>query len=729
MPELMDIVRGQGRRIDRVELELAAMRDRMARLEGQRSAAPAAPAAPMPAPPAPPPPPAAVPAAPPPPPAAAPAGWLPPVTAPPWAASRPPRQRVDVEEVLGGRVLGLAGGLAVLLGVAFLVAMAVDRGWIDEPTRIAIGFAGCTVLLAAAVWLYERRGHTQAALAAAGSAVAGLFATLTAGAQLYDLFPVPVSLAIAGAVGAAATALGLRWGARTFAALGLVGAVAAPLLVGAEQSGLTMSFVLLVLASAVTVGGVRRWEWLAPAASLTAAPQIVDWLSPTPETAGLLVVLALFWVVNVVAAGAIEWVGHEPKPRVASLVLIGGAGALAVIGGYFGLEELGHGDAANAWVGIMAAAHLALGLAATREAAISRDLSHAVLAGGLVLADVTVALTLDGIAVGIAWAASAVALAALARVVPAESVRLQLAAGAQLGLALLHVVAIDATPDELWGAHADLTASVTALGVLGLAALAAAQLLPRGAAGRGAGHAVALGVLAYLTAFVIDGPGLAVAWAVEAVAVMALARLGGDERPDRVATVAALGLLGLAVAHALAFEAVPRALVYGVDDLLDASIALAAFAAAALAMPRLLPRAEADARLALDSLAAAALVYLGSVAIVTAFQPGADTFESSVGLLDVRQQGQLLLSAFWAVTGVGALLVGLGRDRRAVRLGGFALLGIATAKVFLFDLSELESLYRVGSFVALGLLLLGAAFAWQRTRRNGDGDGAGLASS
>jgi uncharacterized membrane protein len=71
---------------------------------------------------------------------------------------------------------------------------------------------------------------------------------------------------------------------------------------------------------------------------------------------------------------------------------------------------------------------------------------------------------------------------------------------------------------------------------------------------------------------------------------------------------------------------------------------------------------------------------------------------------------------------VAALVAGLRRREAHVRWGGFALLGFATAKVFLFDLSALESLYRVGSFVGLGLLLLGGAFAYQRLRdANGNG--------
>ncbi len=116
--------------------------------------------------------------------------------------------------------------------------------------------------------------------------------------------------------------------------------------------------------------------------------------------------------------------------------------------------------------------------------------------------------------------------------------------------------------------------------------------------------------------------------------------------------------------------------------------------------------------------AAAALIVLttASTALVTPFQPGGDTAGLALGELGIRQQGQALLSALWALVGLGALVVGLVRDLRALRLAGLALLATAVAKVFLFDLSSLTSVYRVASFIALGLLLLCGAFAWQRIR-------------
>src|SRR5919112_329019 len=74
------------------------------------------------------------------------------VTAPPRPrpAPPPPRERpeIDLEELLGGRLLALVGGLAVVLGLAFLVALAVDRGWLDEVARTVLAFAGSGALLA-----------------------------------------------------------------------------------------------------------------------------------------------------------------------------------------------------------------------------------------------------------------------------------------------------------------------------------------------------------------------------------------------------------------------------------------------------------------------------------------------------------------------------------------------------------------------------------------------------
>ncbi|MDQ6745643.1 MAG: DUF2339 domain-containing protein, partial [Actinomycetota bacterium] len=153
----------------------------------------------------------------------------------------------------------------------------------------------------------------------------------------------------------------------------------------------------------------------------------------------------------------------------------------------------------------------------------------------------------------------------------------------------------------------------------------------------------------------------------------------------------------------------------GAHSLAAAALALGAVAVALLGAAQV--REPGDRlRRWLRSGSAATIVYLGSVAIITAFQPSAGTVDGTLLDLSIRQQGQVLLSCCWSAAGLIGLIVGLRRDQQQVRTLALSLLLISVAKVFLYDLSTLTSVYRVISFVALGLLLLGGAYAHQRLR-------------
>ena len=159
----------------------------------------------------------------------------------------------------------------------------------------------------------------------------------------------------------------------------------------------------------------------------------------------------------------------------------------------------------------------------------------------------------------------------------------------------------------------------------------------------------------------------------------------------------------------LVFEAPPDALAHGLDDAGKGLVGLAVVAAAAALCSRFAVGRLEEWREVPETVAAALVVYLFSVAIVDV--------SGASDMTGTTQGGQLLLSAFWSVTGLAAVVAGLFTDRVRLRLGGLVLLGVAIVKVFLVDLATLESIYRVASFVALGLLLIACAFAYQRVRR------------
>jgi uncharacterized membrane protein len=95
-----------------------------------------------------------------------PAANLRPAPAPPspvepygWARLQAPRlpDRDELEDLVGGRVLAWVGGLAVLLGMVFLFALAISNGWIGEAARAVIGGLGSAGLFALGIWLHESR--------------------------------------------------------------------------------------------------------------------------------------------------------------------------------------------------------------------------------------------------------------------------------------------------------------------------------------------------------------------------------------------------------------------------------------------------------------------------------------------------------------------------------------------------------------------------------------------
>jgi uncharacterized membrane protein len=73
----------------------------------------------------------------------------------------------------------------------------------------------------------------------------------------------------------------------------------------------------------------------------------------------------------------------------------------------------------------------------------------------------------------------------------------------------------------------------------------------------------------------------------------------------------------------------------------------------------------------------------------------------------------LSYSGAWILAGLGLLVAGIRLAARRARQAGLAVMLLAVLKVFLYDLSELDDLYRVVSFLGLGASLLLLAFLYQ----------------
>ncbi|MDQ5821507.1 MAG: DUF2339 domain-containing protein, partial [Actinomycetota bacterium] len=208
------------------------------------------------------------------------------------------------------------------------------------------------------------------------------------------------------------------------------------------------------------------------------------------------------------------------------------------------------------------------------------------------------------------------------------------------------------------------------------------------------------------SAYVLQDQRLVAAWA---AAAAGLAVLGDRLREERF-ELAAMAYAGLALIGTLVAGAQPTDLVVAGEHPAAGLPSLAAVLAAVLVLARL-----GSYRVHMLWLAGALAVYGASLGILElAERLGTASIATSF------QRGHTGVSALWGALGLILLVVGLRRASRSLRLGGFALLAISLAKLFLYDLATLSSVTRALSFLAVGAVLLLGGFFVQRLSQGGD---------
>jgi uncharacterized membrane protein len=71
-------------------------------------------------------------------------------------------------------------------------------------------------------------------------------------------------------------------------------------------------------------------------------------------------------------------------------------------------------------------------------------------------------------------------------------------------------------------------------------------------------------------------------------------------------------------------------------------------------------------------------------------------------------------SAVWLVCALALFIAGLKFSRQYIRYAGLAVTILVVSKVFLLDMAGLQGLYRIGSFIGLGLCLVGIGWLYQK---------------
>jgi uncharacterized membrane protein len=96
---------------------------------------------------------------------------------------------------------------------------------------------------------------------------------------------------------------------------------------------------------------------------------------------------------------------------------------------------------------------------------------------------------------------------------------------------------------------------------------------------------------------------------------------------------------------------------------------------------------------------------------------------------EARWVGQMSLSIVWGVYATAILVIGFWRNVRSLRLSALGLFGFTALKLVIVDMAHVKEVYRIISFFALGILMIGASYLYHRVEQQlvmtfGANDGA-----
>ena len=592
------------------------------------------------------------------------------------------RRHTSLEDRLGSQIFNLVGIVAIIVGTSWALKLAIEHGLIGPVARVVLGLAVGT---AAVLWSerFRHRGYAAFSytLKAVGSGV--LYLVLWAAMQIYHLLPGWATLVAMVLVTAWNAWMAWAQDAELLAGYALAGGLATPMLLSTGGDHETFLFTYVAVIDVATVLLVRYKPWrrlLVPAYMATTA-YFIGWYSQffhgfhygTPVSFdGQAAETTLFAAVFFALFGLVSIKGwrreYDAGESVITDVLVPlGNGAFVSLALYSILQDSGlHEWLPWMLVGLAAIFLGLLRLQRTRVAAAVH------LAAAVVFLTVAIPIKASGHMLTAAWLVEGLALYWVAKRVPpaadgaAKRILMGLSVGGYaLGLAslLAHWWWFGGAGSGFWNAN------------LGSALLAVATL----------GAAV---WLAAFTAEQTSGEG-----AIPAAALVAI---------DLVALLLAFGVSG-EFQSVVAFDN-PR--------FAGAVVALAVLAMASATGYWLERRWEPQHAL-FEYLSAGTLVVFNLVAIL-AIEREIDLLFLKTATVDAGLERSLAISGFLMAYGALLLAAGFWWRSALVRWQALVLLILTILKVFLYDISGLSQGYRVVSFLALGALLLGVSFAYQK---------------
>ena len=646
----------------------------------------------------------------------------------PTTESAPP-PGLGLEQRIGARWSTWVGVVAILFAASFFVKWSIENNLIGPRARLGLGLAVGLALLGAGLALHRRRDVPYLSEGLSGLGLGLCHLSLFAGYAYYDLLQVGSAFALMFIVTVLGSGVAVVTERQVTAVLALLGGLLTPILLARTEPnergllGYLVVLDLLVLA----IARFRTWRALNRLAWAGTVLLLAPGLTRQPEAeypVARLVLLSLLFLLFLLTPLAREW-SQGLRRREVDLLIVAGTAA-----GYFWAVYV----TLEAWrPSLEAPAAMALAILYTVLAGLYRrrvaddDATVGVLLSlACVFLTLAMPLALKGPWITVAWAAEG---AVLLSVAPRLMTPVAVWGGtAAIFLAAIRVVSVDKWGSAHWTPVWNVTflahlLTVIAIVIAGQLALALRPEQLRRLSREGLRStlwvtaSVTLSVLLWREPSGLWPAGLLTA---QLLALGFLSRLVPS--PAFAVVVPLAGLTALARTIG-ADDTMAR---QAAENLGNAYLCMRVLACAALAVAGSclagsgVSRHAGPVGRAVSGAAGLMLLFVLSQAW-TRYQDaplrGARVTRRSLFAGEIRWKTQVGLSVLWTLYAAATLAWGFIRRSTALRYAALGLFGLVIVKVFIVDLASVKTLYRMLSFLILGVVLLLVGLLYQKSSR------------
>jgi hypothetical protein len=188
-----------------------------------------------------------------------------------------------VFDFLKQNALTIIGIFTLVLGIGYFVKYAIDKNWIGETARTAIGL--CTGAGIIITGHFLRKNYTTFASIITGGGIAVLYFTATIAFREYHLFTQNTAFLITALITAASIILSYYYKSEVLIIFSLIGGFAAPLMISTGQSNYLFLFIYLTLLNIgmLTASFLQHWKSVGWTAYLFTTAYLFYWTNESTE--------------------------------------------------------------------------------------------------------------------------------------------------------------------------------------------------------------------------------------------------------------------------------------------------------------------------------------------------------------------------------------------------------------------------------------------------------------